>query len=87
VNEGNGTLLDNTLVIWGRELGTTSHRMQPHPVILAGGANAGLRTGRFLDVNNEPHVKLLVSIAQLMGLGVSSVGNIQPNSGPLTKLA
>src|SRR5215471_8179015 len=38
VNEGNGTLLDNTLVIWGRELGTTSHRMQPHPVILAGGA-------------------------------------------------
>jgi hypothetical protein len=87
VNEGTGTMLDNTLVVWGRELGTTSHRMQPHPVVLAGGGNLGLRTGRFLDVSNEPHAKLLVSIAQLMGLPTTSVGNIQPNSGPLTKLA
>ena len=27
IKEGTGSLLDNTLIVWGRELGTTSHRM------------------------------------------------------------
>ena len=63
VKEGNGTMLDNTLVVWGREMGTTSHKMQPVNLILAGGARGALPTGRFLDRNREPHAKLLVSIA------------------------
>ena len=87
INEGAGTLLDNTLVVWGRELGTTSHRMQPHPLLMFGGAQGALRTGRFVDVNKEPHAKALVSICQMMGLDVSTFGNIDANSGPLTKLA
>jgi hypothetical protein len=87
INEGNGTLLDNTLVVWGRELGSTSHRMQPMPLVMAGGGQGSLRAGRFIDVNNEPHAKLLVSICQMMGLPTTSVGNIAMDSGPLTKLA
>jgi uncharacterized protein DUF1552 len=87
ISEGNGTLLDNTLVVWGRELGSTSHRMQPMPLVMAGGGQGALRTGRFIDVNNEPHAKLLVSICQMMGLSTNGVGDINPNSGPLTKLA
>jgi len=38
-------------------------------------------------VNNEPHAKLLVSICRAMGVDVSTFGNIDANSGPLTKLA
>jgi hypothetical protein len=87
VNEGNGTLLDNTLVVWGRELGNTSHAMAPWPVVLFGGKAAGLRSGRFLTLNNEPSAKLLVSIGQMMGLDITSFGDINPNSGPLTQLA
>jgi hypothetical protein len=87
IDEGNGTLLDNTLVVWGRELGSTSHRMQPMPLVLAGGAQRALRTGRFIDVNNEVHAKLLVSICQMMGLETNGVGDINPDSGPLVKLA
>ncbi|HEX6274058.1 MAG TPA: DUF1552 domain-containing protein [Polyangiaceae bacterium] len=87
INEGNGTLLDNTLVVCGRELGSTSHRMQPMPLVMAGGAQGALRTGRFIDVNNEPHAKLLVSICRMMGLSTNGVGDINPDSGPLTKLA
>jgi hypothetical protein len=84
VKEGNGTLLDNTLVVWGREMGTTSHKMQPVNLILAGGARGALVTGRFLDRNREPHAKLLVSICRLMGLAdVNGVGDINANSGPL----
>jgi hypothetical protein len=88
IDEGDGTLLDNTLVVCGRELGSTSHAMQPWPTILIGGAQGGLRTGRFLDVNKEPSAKLLVSILRLMGMdAVSSIGNIDADSGPLAQLA
>ena len=87
IDEGNGTLLDNTLVLWGRELGTTSHSMSPWPVVLIGGAQGALRTGRFLDVNKEPSAKLLVSVMQAMGIDdAMTIGNVDANSGPLTQL-
>jgi uncharacterized protein DUF1552 len=86
VNEGSGTLLDNTLVVWGRELGSTSHRMDRVPLIIAGKAGGALRTGRFLNFEKQDHAKLLVSIGQLMGLPMTSIGDIKPNSGPLSGL-
>ena len=87
VNEGNGTLLDNTLVVWGRELGSTAHRMERVPFMLAGKAGGALRTGRFLNYDKQEHAKLLVSVAQLMGLStVNTVGNRQTSAGPLAGL-
>lgn len=86
VQEGDGTLLDNTLVVWGREMATTSHRMQPIPLLFAGGARGGLAGGRFIDVNREPHAKALVSIAQLMGAETNTFGDRDPDSGPLPGL-
>jgi hypothetical protein len=83
VKEGNGTMLDNTLVVWGREMGTTSHKMQPVNLILAGSARGKLATGRFLNGNALPHARLLVSVGRLMGLDINSVGDIDVNSGPL----
>jgi hypothetical protein len=84
VKEGNGTLLDNTLVVWGREMGTTSHKMQPVNLVMAGSARGALVTGRWIDRQREPHAKLLVSICRLMGLSdINSVGDINANSGPL----
>jgi hypothetical protein len=86
VKEGDGTLLDNTLVVWGREMGATNHRMQPVPLILAGSGRGSLVTGRFLDRSREPHAKALVSICQMMGLDVMSVGDRDASSGPLAGL-
>lgn len=86
VNEGNGTLLDNTLIVWGRELGSTAHRMDRTPLLLIGKAGGALRTGRFLNFDGQEHAKLLVSVMQLMGLATSTVGNRAMNSGPLTGL-
>jgi hypothetical protein len=88
IDEGGGTLLDNTLVVWARELGTTSHAMRPWPVVMIGGGALGLRTGRMLDVNNVNSANLLVSVCQTMGMpALNSVGNIHPDSGPLIQLA
>jgi hypothetical protein len=88
IDEGGSSLLDNTLVVWARELGTTSHAMRPWCVVLAGGSALGMRTGRFLDVSNEPSAKLLVSVCQMMGLtSQTGVGNIDAESGPLAGFA
>ncbi len=86
VNEGNGTLLDNTLIVWGRELGSTAHRMDRSPLLLMGKAGGALKTGRLLNYDKQEHVKLLVSVCQLMGLPTTSIGNRVMNSGPLTGL-
>ena len=84
VNEGNGTLLDNTLIVWGRELGNTSHNMGRAPFIMAGKAGGGLRTGRFLNFDGKEHAKLLVAVAQLMGLSSTTmIGDRQTSAGPL----
>lgn len=83
VKEGNGTMLDNTLVVIGRELGNTSHNMARSPILMAGGARGALKTGRFLNFDGQEHVKLLVSIGRLMGLDINSFGNRVLDSGPL----
>ena len=83
VPEGNGTLLDNTLVVVGRELGSTAHNMERAPFVLAGGAAGALPMGRWLDCDGQPHAKLLVSIARLMGLDLNTFGDRDPDSGPL----
>jgi hypothetical protein len=86
VEEGAGTLLDNTLIAWGRELGSTAHRMDNTPFLFLGGAAGALRGGRYLNVGGQQHVKALVSACQLMGMDVNSLGNRSMNSGGLTGL-
>lgn len=69
VKEGGGTLLDNTLVVWGSELGKgNSHAFERVPFVLAGGAGGAVPTGRYLQFAGVPHNRLLVSIAQAFGL-------------------
>jgi hypothetical protein len=83
VNEGTGTLLDNTLVVWGRELGSTAHRMERTPLVMAGGARGSLATGRNLSFDRQQHAKLLVSIGKVMGLDINTIGNRDTAGGSL----
>jgi hypothetical protein len=89
VPEGSGTMLDNSLVVWGSELGkANNHSFAQVPFVLAGGCGGALRTGRFLQVaTGTTHHRLLVSICRAMGASaVTTVGNTDPSSGPLTGL-
>lgn len=88
VPEGNGTMLDNSLVVWGSELGKgNTHSFQNTPFVLAGGAGGALKTGRFLDVpKGTTHNRLLVSICNLFGVAVDKFGNTDPAAGPLPRL-
>lgn len=87
VKEGNGTLLDNTLIVWGRELGSTAHRMERVPLVMIGKAGGALKTQRYLNFDKQDHAKLLVSIARIMGVDINSIGDRKPNSGALSGLA
>jgi hypothetical protein len=50
VKEGNGTLLDNTLVVVGNEfISATSHDTDPWPVFIAGSGGGRFKTGRFVQ--------------------------------------
>lgn len=87
IPEGNGTLLDNTIIFNGSELGQGNwHNHDNMPFIVAGGSVGGIKGNRVLEFKDEKHNKLLVSIAQFMGHNVNSIGDQDPNGGPLPGL-
>jgi hypothetical protein len=88
VPEGDGTMLDNTLVVWGNELADGwTHSQRPIPLVLAGRAGGALQTGRYIDYGQARHNGLLVSLCNLMGLHeVTSFGSLDDGSGPLAGL-
>jgi hypothetical protein len=89
--EGDGTLLDHTIVLWATEIGeSTEHALTTMPYVLAGGASGRIRTGRLIDYGTaqKDNNQLLVSIAHAMGLtDVTSFGDAAGATGPLPDLA
>jgi hypothetical protein len=83
--EGNGTMLDNSLVLLCTEIcdGNT-HLHDDMPFVLAGGGGGSVRSGRLLDVGYRRHGDLYVAIANAMGDGIGSFGD--SSSGPLPNL-
>lgn len=82
--EGDGTLLDNTLIVWGNELGVgNSHTYHDIPFVLAGGAGGALEGGRYLTFDGASHGELLLSICHLMGVDDEVFGDPRFCSGPL----
>jgi hypothetical protein len=64
---GEGSLLDNTTIVWTNELGKgNSHTMDNIPFVLVGGG-LGFKTGRALQFPKVPHNRLLLSLAHGMG--------------------
>ncbi|MEM6787870.1 MAG: DUF1552 domain-containing protein [Myxococcota bacterium] len=87
VPEGDGTMLDNTLIVWGNELGKgNSHTHRPVPIVLAGGAAGHFAMGRNLDIEETDMNRLLVSTLQFMGLDDDTFGNLDQGSGGLAAL-
>ena len=84
---GPGSMLDNTTIVWTNELGKgNSHTLDNIPFVLVGGG-LGFKTGRSLQFKNEPHNRLLLSLAHGFGHRLTQFGN--PNycaAGPLGEL-
>jgi hypothetical protein len=91
---GDSNLLEHTVLFLCSDINDGDlHDHNQMPFVLAGGAKAGLRGGRFLSYKNqgmggknETHAKLLVSIARSLGVAVDSYGYTAMGTGPLTRL-
>lgn len=85
--EGDGTVLDNTLVLWCTDISVgNTHSRRDMPYVLAGGAGGALPTGRYVQAPGAWHNDLLVSIAHAMDLDVETFGNPAYCKGPLAAL-
>jgi hypothetical protein len=88
VPEGDGTLLDHTLILWCNELAIGNvHSRTDAPYVLGGRAGGALTTGRFMTyAGTVPHNNLLVSILNAMGIPDQTFGKPDWCTGPLSGL-
>jgi hypothetical protein len=84
---GEGSLLDNTLIIWTNELGKgNSHTLNDIPFVLVGGG-LGFKMGRSLKYGRVAHNRLLLSLAHGFGHRIPRFGNPDfCGDGPLSNL-
>jgi hypothetical protein len=85
IHEGEGTLLDHSMITLGSGLGDgKDHTMDELPIIVAGSANGRIKTGRILNCPEKtPLANLWLSQAQLMGTGMERFAD---STGPLKGL-
>lgn len=73
--DGNGSLLDNTTIIWTNELGQgNSHTLDNIPFVVVGNG-AGFKMGRALKYDNVPHNQLLLALAHSFDHRLKKFGN------------
>jgi hypothetical protein len=71
---GDGSMLDNTLLVWTNELGKgNSHTLDNIPYVMIGGG-FGFKMGRSLKFEKAAHNRLWMSVAQAMGHDLQTFG-------------
>jgi hypothetical protein len=88
IQEPDGTVLDNSVVLWCNELGKgNAHTRGDAPYVLAGSGGRYFETGRYLSyTGNVPHSNLLVSLINAMGIPATTFGKPEWCTGPLARL-
>lgn len=78
---GEGTMLDNTLLVWTNELGKgNSHTLNDIPCVVVGGA-PGFRMGRSLKLDKVAHNRLWITLANAMGHQITTFGKASLSEG------
>ena len=78
---GQGTLLDNTTIVWTNELGKgNSHSLDNIPFVLLGGG-LGFKTGQAMQFDNVTHNRLWLSIAHAFGHHLATFGHQDLSQG------
>jgi hypothetical protein len=85
ITEGDGTVLDNTMVLYGGGISDgNAHNHDNLPILMAGGANAGIKSGRHVTYKDgTPLTNLLVSMLDRVGIPGESLGD---STGALQQL-
>ena len=73
---GSGTVLDETVIYWFNRHGDgNSHTNERLPNVILGGAGGYFKMGRWLQLPATSPTKVLISIANAMGVTVNSFGS------------
>ena len=83
--DGDGNLLDHSLILYGSGMSNSNvHDHSPLPILVAGGAAGKLKGGRHIvKPENTPMSNLLLSILNKAGIEETSVGD---STGPISEL-
>ena len=75
--DGDGTLLDHSMVLYGSSLSDgNEHNFDPLPIVLAGGASGRLHGGRHVrHAAHTPMSNLLLTMLDKLGAHVDTIGN------------
>ncbi len=78
---GEGTMLDNTTIVWTNELGKgNSHSLDNIPFVLVGGG-LGFKTGQAMKFGGVTHNRLWLSIAHAFGHHLATFGHQRLSEG------
>ncbi len=85
IKDGEGTLLDHTLMLYGSGMSNSNiHNHSPLPIVLGGGAAGQLKGGRHMKYAEEtPMANLLLSMLHKAGVNQDSIGD---SAGPLAEI-
>ena len=86
IPEGNGSMLDNTLIYWGVECGTDhNHGPSDMQYLLIGGRNLGFQSGQLLALPSATSAhRLHTSVLHAFGDVEATGFGIEESCGPLT---
>jgi len=84
---GEGSMLDNTLIVWTNELGKgNSHTLDNIPMVMIGGG-AGFKMGRNLKLDKVAHNRLWMTLAKAMGHDLQTFGKAELCEGGVLDLS
>lgn len=88
VKEGDGTLLDHTVVLATSDTNSAKvHSIDSLPIMVAGSANGRLRPGQHVRGKGDPSSRVGLTIQQALGMPVSSWGvEAMETSNPVSEL-
>lgn len=73
--DGDGSLLDHSMMYWGSGMGNgNAHDRNNPPAVLVGGGNGRLKGNRHIITKDVPTSNLLLSMAHVAGLEIDKLG-------------
>ena len=84
--EGDGNMLDNTLVLWGSAHPHGSHATQNYPIQLAGGNNLGFKHGKLHAFEGGKKVPLANAFVSMLNAVGAPVEKFADSTGGMSEL-
>jgi hypothetical protein len=73
--EGDGNLLDHSMVYWGSGMSNgNAHDRSNTPAVIVGGAHGRLKGNRHIAANEQPSANLLLALGHLSGVEIEQFG-------------